>query len=275
LKRGPLYDALTWGATVLVTAVLLALWLDLYVLHAGPELVRQIDRKVIVPKLVVEVIAFSAVGIAVLGVVWRTWRRSAPILVQETTELIRTFPGPDAGSEGGPRSLRRALFRTARETAGGGMSDCEDAQQWVGHLLIMWGFVGLFATTSLDALVNRPADPLPFLHPVRLLGNVTGVMFVAGLTLAMARRGLLASARAASIPADWVLLVTLWGTGVSGFVVQWYADNGDLPGTTWSYIVHLVFVGGILASAPWTKFVHAVWRPTWILYRELVAERRR
>jgi hypothetical protein len=255
-----------------VAAVLLASWLYLYTVHVEsitPGLIRQIDRKSIVPKFWIEVIGFTAVGIAILGVALRTWRRSAPVLLQETAVALRAAPGPD-----GPAGRRRALAAAAKEIAGGGMRDCEDFQQWLAHVLAMWGFVGLFITTSLDTIVNRPADPLTLLHPVRLLGNVSGIMFVTGLTLAIARRASLPAVRAASTRSDWTFLLSLWGTGVSGFAVQWYADLGNRRGTAWSYIVHLVFIGLIIAAAPWTKFIHAVWRPTWVLYRSLLAERR-
>lgn len=278
MRPGRLYDTLSWGAAAAVTGVLLVSWIHLYALHVAsiePGLLRQIDRKTIVSKLVVEVIGFSALGIAILGVVFKTWRRRAPILFQETIEVLRTPAGasPASGGENAPPGrVRRALGAAAREIAGGGMRECEDAQQWVGHFLTMWGFIGLFVTTSLDAVVNRAADPLPLLHPVRLLGNVTGVMFMAGLTLAMGRRALLPRARSTSKLGDWTFLISLWGAGATGFVVQWYADTASQRGTAWSYILHLAFVGLILAFAPWTKFIHAVWRPSWVLYRQLTAD---
>jgi hypothetical protein len=263
-----MYDALTWGVTVAVAAILVAGWIALFVAHAGTGGAEQIDRKLILSKFAVEVIAFGSVGIAVLGLAWRTWRRSAPILVQEVAELVQEA----RVQQQSVATLAPALTAAAREIAAGGMDDCEDFQQWAAHLLIMWGFIGLFATTSLDALMNRAADPLPLLHPVRLLGNVTGIMFVAGLTLAMARRALLDRVRSTS--SDWIFLLSLWGTGVTGFVVQWYASLGNLGDTRWSYILHIAFVAGILLFAPWSKFIHAVWRPSWALYRRLTAARR-
>ncbi len=272
MKPGSLYAALSWGAALAVTAVLVAAWLVLLGVHTGADaaLLQQIDRKAIVPKLVVEIIAFSAVGIAVLGIVVKTWLRTSPILVQECAELVQEARRTPEGAA----TLRPAFTAAAREIAAGGMDDCEDFQQWFAHLLIMWGFIGLFATTSLDALVNRPADPLPLLHPVRLLGNVTGILFLAGLTLAMARRALLERVRVRSKPSDWTFLIALWGTGATGFLVQWFADFGDLANTRWSYTVHLAFVAALLLFAPWTKFLHAAWRPTWALYRTLTAARR-
>ncbi len=274
MKPGRLAAALPWGAAAAVTLLLVASWIYLLGWHAefiAPGLVRQIDRKTIVSKLAVEVIGFSAVGIALLGIAVRTWRRSSPVLLQEIVALVRRR-GPD-GAPAVPRPLRRPLATAAREIAGGGMRDCEDAQQWLAHLLTMWGFVGLFATTSLDAVVNRAADPLPLLHPVRLLGNVTGTLFLAGLTLAIVRRAVRADLRSASAAGDWAFLGALWGTGSTGFLVQWYADLARAQATAAWYVVHLVFVGLILATAPWTKFMHAVWRPSWAVYRALTAPR--
>ncbi len=267
-----MYNALSWGAAAAVSAVLVAGWLQLYGLHAGAidaGTLVQIDRKAIVPKLAVEIIAFGSIGIALLSIAVMTWRRTAPILVQECAELVREArTSPERAAR-----LRPALTAAAREIAAGGMDDCEDFQQWFAHLLIMWGFLGLFATTSLDALVNRPADPLPLLHPVRLLGNVTGILFLAGLTLALARRALLERVRVRSKMSDWTFLLALWGTGATGFLVQWFADRADLANTQWSYLLHLGFIAALLLFAPWTKFLHAAWRPTWALYRTLTAAR--
>jgi hypothetical protein len=277
VKSGARYAVLSWGAAALVTVVLLAGWVTLYLHHAAsiaPGMVTQIDRTTIVSKGVIEVYGFTAMGIGLLGIALRTWRRSAPILLQEIVALLRAHPGVRRGPENGVarRRLTQQLLRAARQVAGGGMADCEDVQQWLGHVLTMWGFMGLFATTSLDALVNPAAQPLALLHPVRLLGNLTGMMFMAGLTLAIARRALLERARSATRLPDWTFLLSLWGTGASGFLVQWYADFADPRGTAWSYTLHLGFVGFILAAAPWTKFVHAAWRPSWVVYRQLRAE---
>jgi nitrate reductase gamma subunit len=264
MRQGRAYQVLSWGAATAVAVVLIAEWIVLYRLHAN-AVVAQIDRRTIVAKSFVELIGFSALGILALGVLWRAWRRSAPILVRENFEAAAAL---------GRQASVKAAGAAAKEIAlSGGMRECEDVQQWAAHQLIMWGFVGLFATTSLDTLMNPAAAPLPLLHPVRLLGNLTGIAFMMGLTLAIARRALLARVRASSQLRDWTLLLSLWGTGATGFAVQWAADAGLPHATAWLYPTHLVFIVLILASAPWTKFVHAAWRPTWVLYRALIAER--
>jgi nitrate reductase gamma subunit len=264
MRQGRPYQLLSWGAAAAVAVALVACWIALCRLHASAHL-AQIDRKTIVSKSAVEVVGFGALGILAVGVIARAWRRSAPILVRETL---------DASAAVGRQASVKALGTAAKEIAlSGGMTDCEDLQQWASHQLVMWGFVGLFVTTALDALVNPAAAPLPLLHPVRLLGNVTGIAFMIGLTLALARRALLSHVRASSRLGDWTFLLSLWWTGATGFAVQWFADAGSARATAWLYVGHLVFIALILAAAPWTKFIHAAWRPTWVLYRALTTER--
>ena len=276
MKPDRVTTVLPWAAAAVVAAVLLASWVSLLGWHAAfiaTGAVQQVDRNTIVPKAAVEIIGFAAVGIALLGIAVRIWRRSSPVLLQEIVDLLRRRRA--GGDQTAAQPLRRPLVASAREIAGGGMRDCEDAQQWVAHILIMWGFVGLFVTTALDAVVNRAALPLPLLHPVRLLGNATGIAFMAGLTLAIVRRAVRADLRAASARGDWTFLLALWGTGATGFLVQWFADRAGAPATAWLYVTHLGFVGLILATAPWTKFMHAVWRPSWVVYRALATPPRR
>ena len=44
--------------------------------------------------------------------------------------------------------------------------DCSRVR-WFAHLAMFWGFVGLAVTTTLDAIVNPTAAPLPLVSPVR------------------------------------------------------------------------------------------------------------
>ncbi len=200
MKQGRAYQLLSWSVAAAVAIALIAEWAALYRLHAD-SIVVQIDRRSIIAKSWVELIGFGALGILALGVLWRAWRRSAPILVRENLEAAAALTR---------HSSIKAAGAAAREIAlGGGMRECEDIQQWFAHQLIMWGFLGLFATTSLDTLMNPTAAPLPLLHPVRLLGNLTRLAFMTGLTLAIARRALLARVRAASQLRDWTFLVSL------------------------------------------------------------------
>lgn len=264
MRQGRAYQLLSWGAAAAVALVLFVEWILLYRLHAH-ALPPQIDRRAIVSKHVVDLVGICALGPFVLGVIWRAWRRTAPILAHEALAM---------SAELGPAASARAAAAAAKEVAlNAGMRECYDLQQWAAHQLLMWGFLGLVATTSLDMLTNFAAAPLPLLHPVRILGNLTGIAFMMGLTLALARRALLARVRSVTQLGDWSFLQALWGTGATGFAVQYAADATLHQATTWLYVLHLVFITTLLATAPWTKFIHAAWRPTWVLYRSLIAER--
>lgn len=283
MKRSRRYYVLTWGTTAAITAILILAWIYLYFLHANyiePGFIQQIDRKSVVPKDTIRYFGYSIVIIGLAGVGLRWWRRSSPILVKETMDAFGAYrkegnPGEGAHMKSpmkGYKAVSKIVVKDILLT--GGMGECEDFQQYFAHFLILWGFIGLFATTSLDSIVNKEGDVLPLLHPVRLIGNITGVVFMAGLTLAIARRALLDRVRTTSKLGDWTFLASLWGTGATGFLVEWYADVGDPFGTAWSYLTHLAFVALIIAAAPWTKFIHAFWRPTWILYSKLTTKRR-
>ena len=264
MTAGRAYNALSWGSAAVVVAFLGFLWAGLVYRHAAIASgeAKQVDRNATVPHDTVVILGFTAVAIGLAGVAARAWRKTAPILVRENMEALKK------------RKSNKPIFATLKDVALGGMSECEDFQQWAGHIGIFWGFIGLTATTTLDFFVNPKAVPLPIGHPVRILGNATGLLFMAGLTVAMARRALLTHVRAVSTFADWSFLVSLWGTGLTGFLVEGGADWSNGPATARLYLIHLIFVFAILAAAPWTKFVHAAWRPTWILFRELKSEKK-
>lgn len=264
MRPGRAYQLLSWGAATAVTLALIAEWILIYRLHAH-ALSPQIDRRAVISKHAVDLIGICAIGSFAMGVIWRTLRKTAPILAQEAWAMSAVL---------GPSASARAAAVAAKEVAlNAGMRECYDVQQWIAHQLTMWGFLGLVATTCLDMLMNPAAAPLPLLHPVRILGNLTGIVFMMGLTLALARRALLISVRSTTELGDWTFLQALWGAGATGFAVQYAADAAMHQATAWLYVLHLVFITTLLATAPWTKFIHAAWRPTWVLYRSLIAER--
>lgn len=114
----------------------------------------------------------------------------------------------------------------------GKMDVCKDFQQWLGHFLTMRGSIGLSEATKLDSIVNPSAVPLPFLHPVRIIGNLSGILFMAGVQLAHSRRLLVPWVRRQTKAEGCALLLAMYGTGLTGFLVQWYADMGDVIGTS-------------------------------------------
>jgi ferredoxin len=153
--------------------------------------------------------------------------------------------------------------------------DCETSaarqpwyiQKWFMHASILWGFLGLFAATALDYLLDlvgiKPTGTWVALwYPTRLLGTVAGLFLIYGVTLAIINRlRKKGEAFAHSTPSDWSFLALMWLAGMTGFVLE---VSIYLPQPhAWSYwmlLAHLVVVGELLILAPFTKFAHAIYR---------------
>ena len=85
MRPGRAYQIVSWGAAIAMALILIVEWVALFRLHAaGP--IAQIDRKTILSKELVEGLGFAVLAILALGVIWRAWRRSAPILVRESLD---------------------------------------------------------------------------------------------------------------------------------------------------------------------------------------------
>ena len=94
------------------------------------------------------------------------------------------------------------------------IADCSRVR-WMAHLAMFWGFLGLAATTTLDEILNPSANVLPLVSPVRILGNVSGILFLAGVTYSLGRRLLVSSVRENTTRGDSLFLLMLFLVGVT------------------------------------------------------------
>jgi nitrate reductase gamma subunit len=152
------------------------------------------------------------------------------------------------------------------------IADCSRAR-WIAHLAMFWGFLGLAVTTTLDEIVNPAAAPLELTSPIRILGNISGVLFVAGVSVSIGRRLFVPSVRENSNLGDFVFLLLLFLTGVSGFTTEIFSDLNVVFPDGFSYWFHIILVTALLASAPFSKFVHAIGRPILLLVKRSETEK--
>jgi quinone-modifying oxidoreductase, subunit QmoC len=67
---------------------------------------------------------------------------------------------------------------------------------------------------------------------------------------------------------DWTFLLLLLLVGVTGFLLDLFMF-ADFPLAAYvTYTVHLIAVFNLLVTAPFTKFVHALYRPLALMMRE-------
>jgi len=141
------------------------------------------------------------------------------------------------------------------------------------HVMAMYGFIGLFVTTTLVAIVyylNRfgfsvALGPYDFFHPIKLLGNVSGTLVFLGCLLVVVRR--MARPEAGKATAfDWVFVWVLLLTVLTGFLSQGLRVSGVPVAAYATYYVHLVFVFFLLAYAGYTKMAHVFFRAVAMMY---------
>ncbi len=166
--------------------------------------------------------------------------------------------------------------------------DCESVQEerpwyrrrWFIHAATMWGFLGLLAATILDyglAVIGVKATgtPVPIWYPVRLLGTVAGLALLYGVSMLIVDRLQKANRSASnSTPADWMLLVLLWVTGATGFLIEiaLYLPQAPAWGY-WVFLFHVSVAMELVLLAPFMKFAHAVYRPVALFFYTLAGER--
>ncbi|MDG6899026.1 MAG: hypothetical protein JRN12_02695 [Nitrososphaerota archaeon] len=139
----------------------------------------------------------------------------------------------------------------------------------IAHLALFWGFVFLGVSTTL-AFITNPTDViLPLTDPVKLFGNAGGILVVAGF-VSMFYVRYREKAPIWRLTRSDVFMVTLFLTVITGFVTQEaiYSTSGSgwVSGTFW---LHMVFVTTLLATAPFTKFFHAISKPVSIFREEV------
>lgn len=179
---------------------------------------------------------------------------------------------------GSPGRLLRALWQAVGVEALGQRryrTNCATTQdapawfltKWFVHAATMWGFFGLLLATSLDYLldilgVKATGTLVPLWYPTRLIGTLSGLLFVYGVSLLMVRRyRALDKAYSNSCGSDWIFLILLFVSGVTGFAVEVALY---LPGAPiWGYamfIFHVAVSITLLLVLPFTKFAHVLYR---------------
>ncbi|HYB41855.1 MAG TPA: quinone-interacting membrane-bound oxidoreductase complex subunit QmoC [Candidatus Methylomirabilis sp.] len=130
------------------------------------------------------------------------------------------------------------------------------------HRAVFWGFLGLVVTTAsvgIGIYAFGYLTPWPYWHPVKILGNASGLAVITAVGIFMWRRIADAGGAGKSTYSDWLFLVILGLTTLSGFLSQWLRLAG-LRAAYAMYFVHLLFIFFLLVYIPYSKFAHLIYR---------------
>ncbi len=145
----------------------------------------------------------------------------------------------------------------------------ENNERSIAHLLVLYGFIGLFIVTSIFFValyIFQNHGPYSQLNPVKWLANISGVALIVGSLLLIKQRR--AKTDQISAYRDWYLLGLALALGISGMLTEitrladWAAVSYGL------YFIHLMFVFSLFAYLPFSKLAHLVYRTTAMAYLE-------
>jgi citrate/tricarballylate utilization protein len=135
------------------------------------------------------------------------------------------------------------------------------ARRWF-HQLVFWGFLADFVATIAAAVeqdVLGVLPPYPLLSVPGLLGVLGGLaMIVGGVGLIGLK--LRAPARQAArelLTLDYTFIAMLVLASLSGLILRLYSETAAMPTLL---LIHLGFLFGLYATAPYGKFAHAAYR---------------
>ena len=165
--------------------------------------------------------------------------------------------------------------------------DCADDEpvvplykrRWLVHATTIWGFLGLLLATTInygmDVFGLKPTGTwVPLWYPVRLLGTIAGVSLMYGVSWFMVFRAQkLGNTWKDSKPSDWLFLVLLWVTGLTGFVIEvaLYLPTAQSWGY-WVFLVHVAIAMELVLFLPFSKFAHAMYRPVSLFFYGLARD---
>ena len=147
-----------------------------------------------------------------------------------------------------------------------------DSSRYWGHLLIFYGFLGAMATAGLaliaDLFFGMPA-PIPLFHPIKILGNVSGIMMLAGSSMVIIRRLKTADRLGTNTYSDWILVLFIFGVALTGLLTETLRLTSTPFIAYNTYYVHLVLIFFLLWYAPYSKLAHMFYRTLALVYLEM------
>ena len=151
------------------------------------------------------------------------------------------------------------------------------------HLKIFYGFMGLLAATT-GAAIYTEIFPLlgiewhdnelslPIWDPVKIVGNVGGIVLLIGLTQVLTTWRRRTSERASYSDLFFPALLGL--TALSGFATEILRYAGVRLAYP-AYAVHLVFVFALFVYFPFSKFAHVMYYPTGFTFARQIGGRKK
>lgn len=150
-------------------------------------------------------------------------------------------------------------------------SKCDKKSYWVGHVLLMTGYSIMFALIVAVLPRFQIEEVTNWYNWQRLLGYYAtfGILYFLIVT-AIGRFRKKEIHLKFSHPTDWLFIVMLGLTTVTGILVHIFRLSGMSAATYYTYVIHLaVLVPMILVEVPFSKWSHLAYRPFAVYFSNL------
>jgi ferredoxin len=151
--------------------------------------------------------------------------------------------------------------------------DTKSKKYWYSHWLLMSGYTIMFVVVVGFLPWFQTETIHPLWHPQRLLGYYATFGLLFGLTYVIIGRFRRKDEKFRySHISDWIFIVMLLLTTVSGILVHIFRIYGLPMATYYTYVFHLaVLVPMIMVEVPFSKWSHLAYRPFAIYFHALKA----
>jgi quinone-modifying oxidoreductase subunit QmoC len=142
--------------------------------------------------------------------------------------------------------------------------ECDETEDRANaHLLVFYGFVGLFLTTAWAVVyfyIVGWHSPFAFTNPIKWLGNISAAAAIVGMTMIIIYRFNHAEKVGIGSYFDWSLIITIYIILLSGIGAELLrlADVASLAYPV--YGIHLISILFLFIYMPFSKMAHMVYR---------------
>ena len=160
-------------------------------------------------------------------------------------------------------------WRDCGEGAEGG----QDRGRWLKHFLLVTGYMTMMTLIIVFLRWFQTDEIHPIYHPTRLFGYyATAVLLYVTVEMMISRLKKKDEIHKYSEFSDWLFLVLLFLTTLTGIVMHVFRLAGMPLATYYSYVVHLaIAVPMLVVEVPFGKWAHLMYRPL-ALYLKAVKE---
>lgn len=150
-------------------------------------------------------------------------------------------------------------------------SKCESKTYWIGHLWLMTGYTIMFVIIVGFLAEFQIEEVRPWYNWQRLLGYYATIGLLCFITYTIIGRIRKTAAKMKfSHPSDWMFLILLLLTTITGILVHIFRITGLPAATYYTYLIHLaVLVPMIVIEVPFSKWSHLAYRPFAIYFDRL------